>query len=338
MTEAAVVILNHNGKKYLEQFLPSVVQYSAGSQVIVADNGSTDGSVELIATLFPSVQVILLGRNEGFSKGYNLALQQIQAQYYILLNSDVEVTPSWLIPLLQLMNSDSKIGACQPKIKYYHQKHMFEYAGAAGGFIDKWGYPFCRGRIFTSLEEDNRQYDDTREVFWASGACMVVRAEAYWKTGGLDEYFFAHMEEIDLCWRMKNAGYTIYACGQSEVYHIGGGTLPKSNPRKTFLNFRNGLVLLYKNLPASQLLSVIFIRLVLDGIAALKFLISDSPRDFLAVVGAHFNFYRYFLLWRSRRKQGIPQTHQAGYAQMYAGSVVYAFFVEKKKKFSELLF
>lgn len=338
MTEVAVVILNHNGKKYLEQFLPAVVECSTDSQVVVADNGSTDGSVELIKKKFPSVHIILLGRNEGFSKGYNLALQQIQARYYVLLNSDVEVTPGWLTPLVHLMNSNTEIGACQPKIKYYHQKHMFEYAGAAGGFIDKWGYPFCRGRIFISVEEDSGQYNDTREVFWASGACMMVRAAAYWQTGGLDEYFFAHMEEIDLCWRMKNAGYTIYACGSSYVYHIGGGTLPKSNPRKTFLNFRNGLVLLYKNLPAQQLLPVIFTRLVLDGIAAVKFLISESPKDFLAVAGAHFNFYRYFMLWRSRRQQGIPQTTTDRHPQMYAGSVVYAFFIKKKKKFSELLF
>jgi GT2 family glycosyltransferase len=338
MVKVAVVILNHNGIGYLKQFLPSVVQHSGNHNIIVADNGSTDGSVSFIQTHYPDVTVISLGSNEGFSKGYNLALQQIQAQYYVLLNSDVEVTPQWLTPLVQLMDSNENIGACQPKIKYYYQKNMFEYAGAAGGFIDKWGYPFCRGRIFTTVEEDTGQYDDTLEIFWASGACMMVRANAYWKTGGLDEYFFAHMEEIDLCWRMKNTGYSIFYCGESQVFHVGGGTLPKSNPRKTFLNFRNGLVLLYKNLPSQQLWPIIFVRLLLDGIAAIKFLVSDSVQDFMAVANAHFNFYRYFPLWSKRRKAGNAQIRINQHKQAYNKSIVYAYFVDKKKKFSEIGF
>ena len=246
MTKTAVVILNWNGKKFLEQFLPYVIKHSSSdAEVIVADNASNDDSVEFLKNNYPEIQIINNNENGGFSKGYNEALSKIDAEYYVLLNSDIEVTENWIKPIIDLMDSDKSIAVCQPKLRSYHQKEMFEYAGAAGGFIDKYGYPFCRGRIFNSIEVDNGQYDDTCEVFWATGAAMFVRAELYHKFGGLDNDFFAHMEEIDFCWRLKNEGYKIMYCADSVVYHVGGGTLPKNSSRKTFLNFRNNFNLLY---------------------------------------------------------------------------------------------
>lgn len=336
MRSVAVVILNYNGQKYLEKFLPTVVRYSEGSQIVVADNRSTDNSLLYVETNFPQVRLIRLLRNEGFSRGYNLALQQVKADYYVLLNSDVEVTPGWLSPLLALMDTDSSIAACQPKIKSYLNKHLFEYAGAAGGFIDRWGYPFCRGRIFQHVEKDNYQYNNPIEVFWATGACMVVRSELYWAMKGLDDDFFAHMEEIDLCWRFKNAGYKIFYCPESEVYHVGGGTLAPSNPRKTFLNFRNGIALLYKNIPSNQLIPTIFIRLVLDGVAAFYFLFTSSVGDFLAVGQAHLNFYRNYKSWRQKRKEALGKENGLQHKQIYNKSIVYAYYIRGKKKFNEL--
>jgi GT2 family glycosyltransferase len=338
MNTVAVVILNYNGKHFLQKFLPSVIMHSPECDVIVADNNSTDGSIEYLQVHFPDTHVIRLLRNEGFSKGYNLALQQIQATYYILLNSDVEVTSGWIEPLIRLMDSNDTIAASQPKVKSYHQKHMFEYAGAAGGFIDQYGYPFCRGRLFAVIEEDHSQYNDTREIFWATGACMVVRADIYQQMGGLDEHFFAHMEEIDLCWRMKNAGYTIMYCGESVVYHVGGGTLPASNPKKTFLNFRNGIVLLYKNLPEDLLWRVLFIRLVLDGIAAVRFLTSFSFANFAAIFRAHVDFYKNFSVWQQQRKRSLRLARGFDHPEIYKKSVVYSFFVNKKRTFRELDF
>nr|MBP8033086.1 glycosyltransferase family 2 protein [Bacteroidia bacterium] len=246
-SKVAVVILNWNGKPFLEKFLPTVLQYSSGAQIIVADNQSSDDSVAFLKTQFPQVSVILNPSNDGFATGYNLALKQVKAEYYVLLNSDVEVTENWLQPIIKLMDENLKVAACQPKILDYNHPSKFEYAGAAGGFIDKYGYPFCRGRIFNVLEEDKAQYDTAKEVFWATGACMFVRAEAFWKVGGFDDDYFAHMEEIDVCWRMKNIGYQIYVEPSSKVYHVGGGTLNKLSPRKTFLNFRNNLTTLTKN-------------------------------------------------------------------------------------------
>lgn len=329
----AVVILNWNGREFLKKFLPSVLLCnSPDTKVIVADNNSRDDSVELLKTHFPDVEVIVNAENGGFAKGYNDALKRVDAEYFILLNSDIEVTPGWIEPVIELMDSDKTIAACQPLIRSYHNKHQFEYAGASGGFIDKFGYPFCRGRLFQELEDDNGQYNETREVFWATGACMFVRAELFNKYGGFDEDFFAHMEEIDFCWRMKHLGYKIMACPSSVVYHVGGGTLPKKSYLKTYLNMRNNITLLYKNLPANRLVFVFVSRLFLDGIAAFKFLIDGGFADFWAVVRAHMSFYRHFGKHKNKRKS---IKHQQ-VSQIYDGNIVVEHFLKGKKYFSEL--
>jgi len=333
LLKAAVVILNWNGKKFLEQFLPVVIEYSKDvADVIIADNDSTDDSVLFLQTHFPGTRIIINNSNGGFAKGYNDALKQIEADYYILLNSDIEVTPHWIEPVLQLMDSDKTIAACQPKIRSFYEKEKFEYAGAAGGFIDKYGYPFCRGRLFFSLEDDKGQYDDVQEIFWATGACLFVRAELYHKYGGLDEDFFAHMEEIDFCWRMKNYGYKIMYCPDSVVYHIGGGTLPKSSSKKTYLNFRNNFTLLYKNLPKNRILPVFASRIILDGIAALKFLIDGGFKDFMAVTRAHISFYSNIGTIRKKRKIQIQQ--KVGH--IYHGNIVLDYYLLKRKIFTDL--
>ncbi len=336
MNQTAVVILNYNGRKYLTDFLPSVINNSPNTSIFVADNASTDDSLTVLKNNFPSVKIIQLFENHGFAQGYNEALAQIkdQFQYYILLNSDVEVTPNWIEPIISLMESNPNIAACQPKILSYHEKTHFEYAGAAGGFIDRLGYPFCRGRVFLSLEEDLGQYDDTREVFWATGACMFVKAEIFHNLGGFDGDFFAHMEEIDLCWRMKHAGYQIFTCGESTVYHVGGGTLHKSNPHKTFLNFRNGLVMLYKNHPDKGLFKTLLTRLILDGVAGVKFLLFDSWEDCWAVVRAHFNFYFHFRTWHKKR-QKIQKINNLG--QIFKRNIVWQHFVKGKERFDEMI-
>ena len=336
MEKLAIVILNYNGRKHLETFLPSVLLNSQRYPIYIADNGSTDSSVNFLKEYFPTINLIEFQENTGFSTGYNLALKQISSEYYILLNSDVEVTHGWINPVLELMESDKNIAACQPKLKSYVNRDYFEYAGAAGGFIDKYGFPFCRGRLFTSLEKDNGQYDDVTKIFWASGACMFVRAEIFHQLGGLDDDFFAHMEEIDLCWRMQNAGYKIMYCGYSTVYHLGGGTLPKTHPRKTFLNFRNGILLLYKNLPSNKLFPILFMRMSLDGIAAINFLFSETVKDFLAVLKAHFSFYWNFLKWNKNRKKILPLRKTDVSNQLYPKSIVKAYFLEKKKEFGML--
>ena len=308
MNKIAVVILNYNGKSFLEKFLPSVIQNSDNHTIVVADNASTDDSIGFMKTTYPEVRLIEMEKNTGFSQGYNLALKEIEAEYYVLLNSDVEVTPQWLQPLAEFMDTHPQVAACQPKIKAYHNKTHFEYAGAAGGFIDKLGYPFCRGRVFDDVEADEGQYNDNKEVFWATGACMFVRSSLYWQLEGLDNDFFAHMEEIDLCWRFKNAGYQIYYVGASEVYHVGGGTLHKSNPRKTFLNFRNNLILLYKNLPARKLWFILWLRFWLDGIALLRFLLKKQWGDAGAVSKAYWQFYTSVRFWKKNVKK--PKTLQ----------------------------
>jgi GT2 family glycosyltransferase len=331
--KVAVVILNWNGKKFLEQFLPFVIRYSKEvAEIVVADNASTDDSIEFIRSNFPEVRLVINSTNGGFSKGYNDALKQIDAEYYVLLNSDIEVTENWIEPVIRLMDSDPLIAACQPKLLSYYEKNKFEYAGAAGGFIDKFGYPFCRGRLFLTLEEDKGQYDDTQEIFWATGACMFVRSSFYHAYGGLDEDFFAHMEEIDFCWRMRNYGYKIMYCPGSKVYHIGGGTLPKSSARKTYLNFKNNFTLLYKNLPKNRVIPVFSVRLILDGIAAFKFLLEGGFKDFIAVTRAHFSFYRRFRTIRRKRKLQ-KQNHLN---LIYKGSIVMDYYLSKKKKYSEL--
>jgi GT2 family glycosyltransferase len=325
MTKIAVVILNYNGQNFLEKFLPSVLNNADGAEIIVADNASTDDSVAFIKETYPSLRIIQLNDNQGFAGGYNAALKQISAEYYVLLNSDVEVTPNWIRPIIDLMDENKSIAACQPKIKSFHQKTHFEYAGAAGGYIDWLGYPFCRGRVFDSYEEDLGQYNDNKEVFWATGACMFVRAEIFHKLGGFDTNFFAHMEEIDLCWRMKNAEHQVFYCSDSTIFHVGGGTLHKSNPRKTFLNYRNGLAMLYKNLPAKKLFPTIFLRLILDGISGIKLLLGGSFADFWAVIKAHFAFYAMI----PKLKRNSPKE----VSLIYKKSIVWEYFVKGKKKF-----
>lgn len=333
----AIAILNWNGKALLEKFLPDVIKHSAGvAEVCVIDNNSTDGSVKFINSTFTSVRVIQNTENHGFAKGYNDGLKQVDADYFILLNSDVLVTENWIQPVIDLMESDPLIAACQPKLLNYNVRDEFEYAGGGGGFIDKWGYPFCRGRIFDSFEKDHGQYNDTREIFWSSGACMFIRAKNFLDAGGFDEDFFAHMEEIDLCWRIRNLGFKIMYCPGSTVYHVGAGTLDKMNPQKTFYNFRNNLLLMCKNHAPEFFLIKFLLRGSLDGLAGIKFLLSGQLGHFIAILRAHFGFYA--LLPKMLGKRKIIQKKIKHYATscVYRGSIVWQYFVKGKRKFSEL--
>jgi GT2 family glycosyltransferase len=335
--KVAVVILNWNGKNYLEKFLPSVVACTgATAEIIVADNDSVDDSIHFLTTYYPQIKIIKNAVNGGFAKGYNDALKQVNAEYYVLLNSDIEVTPYWIEPVIQLMDSDASIAACQPKIKDFNRKNYFEYAGAAGGFVDKYGYPFCRGRIFDCIEEDKGQYDNLHEIFWASGACLFIRSECYHKMGGFDEDFFAHMEEIDLCWRLKNYGYKIMYCGQSVVYHVGGGTLAKTNPRKTFLNFRNNLALLFKNHASQYFYLKIILRMLLDGIAGIKFLLSGQIGHCMAILKAHYNFYSSFGKVLEKRKKMKREIKQYTTTAVYNHSIIADYYLRGKKKFTDI--
>jgi GT2 family glycosyltransferase len=298
----AVVILNWNGKKLLEQFLPTVIKYSKEADIYVADNASTDDSVQFVKQTYPTIKVIINDENGGYAKGYNDALKHIEADVFCLLNSDVEVTENWLSPIVEIFNKQPKTAIIQPKLLDFNKRGYFEYAGAAGGFIDKYGYPYCRGRIFNTLEKDTGQYNDVAEIFWASGACLFIRSHVFNALNGLDELFFAHMEEIDLCWRVKNLGYNVTYVGASEVYHVGGATLNNQNPKKTFLNFRNSLFAITKN-ANGFLAGIIFIRLILDGIAGIKFLFEFKPKHTLAVIKAHFSFYYHLPQVLSQRKK-----------------------------------
>jgi len=327
--DIAVVILNYNGKRFLERFLPGVISRSQIARVIVADNASTDDSVAWLKQHHPQVQLIINPKNGGFAAGYNQALQHVEAKYYVLLNSDIEVAEHWLEPLVQFMDENPDVAACQPKLLSFSDMAYFEYAGAGGGFIDKFGYPFCRGRLFQSIEKDDGQYDDVYEVFWASGACMFVRADLYHAHGGLDDSFFAHMEEIDFCWRLKQQGYRIMYVPQSQVYHIGGGTLPKISSRKTYLNFRNNLSMLYKNLPPSWFYYVIISRLFLDGVASIKFLLEGGFADFFAVLRAHMHFYRKLPELHAKRRK----TKKVPVSRIYRKNVVVEYFIKQKKSF-----
>jgi len=331
----AIVILNWNGEKYLAQFLPSDISHSTNCTIYVVDNNSTDNSVQYVQEHFPAVKLMQHQQNLGFCEGYNQALRQIKAEYYVLLNSDVEVTANWINPLLTLMQSQPAMAACQPKVKSYHQRSYFEYAGAGGGFLDRLGYPFCRGRLFQSIEKDEGQYNDTIPVFWASGACLLVRAAAYHQMAGVEPAFFAHMEEIDLCWRLQNHGYQIWYCGQSEIYHVGGGTLPTSNPRKTFLNFRNGLALLYKNFSGKNFYLILFTRILLDWMAAIKFLVGGQPADGAAVLRAHVAIWRNRSYWQKKRSEQklVKKANPRG---LYSGSIVFDYFIGQKRNFREL--
>lgn len=333
----AVAILNWNGKTFLEKFLPDVIRHSQGqAEVYVIDNKSSDGSLQLLNSSFTSVKVIQNGENYGFARGYNEGLKHIDADCFALLNSDVQVTDNWIKPIVSLLESDAAVAACQPKLLNYNVRDEFEYAGGGGGFIDKWGYPFCRGRMFDSFEKDSGQYNDAREIFWASGACMFIRSKIFFDAGGFDEDFFAHMEEIDLCWRVRNMGFKIMYCSQSTVYHVGAGTLAKMNPRKTFYNFRNNLLLLCKNHAPEFFFLKFLLRGSLDGLAGFKFLFSGQVMHFFAVIRAHFSFYS--MLWNTMGKRKQIQKSIKRYATqcVYRGSVVWQYFAIGKRKFSEL--
>lgn len=332
MSKTAIVILNWNTRKHLETFLPFLIKYSSSddTEIIVADNASTDDSVDFLKANYPQIRLILLDKNYGFAEGYNRALAQVDSEYYIILNSDIEVTENWLNPLIDLLEKNPDIGACMPKLRSYFERDYFEYAGSAGGYIDKYGYPFCKGRLFQVLEKDHGQYDGIHQVFWATGACMVIKAKIFHEMGGFDPYFFAHQEEIDLCWRLQNHGYKIFCNTDSVLYHWGGGTLPKSNPHKTYLNFRNNLVLLYKNLPRTRWYQVIFIRLILDGIAALKFAVGSQPGEFWAVFRAHMSFYKYLFKNKPEHSSYKPLS------LIYPKSIIFQHFVKKKQFFSDL--
>ena len=327
--KVAVVILNWNGAQLLEQFLPSVIAYSDEAKIYVADNASTDNSVALIKEQFPSVTIIKNDKNYGFATGYNVALQNIEEEYYALVNSDIEVTKGWLTPVISLFNSRSTIGIIQPKILDYKNKQYFEYAGAAGGFIDQYGYPYCRGRIFDTIEKDNGQYDDELETLWASGACFFIRKEVYRKLNGFDDTFFAHQEEIDLCWRGFNLGYKTHYTSASVVYHVGGATLHESNPKKTFLNFRNSLLMLTKNLPENKLVPILFSRLILDGIAGMRFIFEGKFNHCWSIVKAHFHFYH--LINKTLKKRNSPQRNN----YYHSKSIVYKYFINNGTVFEK---
>jgi GT2 family glycosyltransferase len=331
----AIVILNWNGRLYLQQFLPSVTATTYSNlKLIVADNASTDNSISFLAAHYPDIQIIRLQQNFGFAKGYNEALKQVEADYYVLLNSDVQVTPDWLQPMIELLEKDSAYAACQPKILAFKQKSLFEYAGAAGGWIDAFGYPFARGRVFDICEKDSEQYNSTQPVFWASGAALVIKRSVFQKAGGFDEFFFAHQEEIDLCWRLQLLGYRVFCCPESVVYHVGGGTLPRGNSRKTFLNFRNNMVMLAKNLHPRERWKIPF-RLLLDHLSALKGLISGDSGYFVAILKAHWGFYRWLLF---RRKTHVERRKRAAtLTGMYNGLIVWQHFVKKKNTFSGIV-
>lgn len=327
MKKIAVVILNWNGAKLLEQFLPSVINFSDEATIYIADNASTDNSIQFIKDNYPTVSIIQNKDNFGFAKGYNIALEHIEEEIYCLLNSDVEVTQNWLAPILSAFENYSKVGIIQPKILDYNDKTKFEYAGAAGGFIDKFGYPFCRGRIFETIEEDLGQYNDEKEIFWASGACFFIRKEVYRKLNGFDDDFFAHQEEIDLCWRAFNLGYKAKYIPNSIVYHVGGATLNEGNPKKTFLNFRNSLFMLLKNLPENKLVPIIFTRLILDGAAGVQFLVKGKFKHFVAILKAHFSFYSFINKMLKKRSANQSPNY------FYNNSIVYSYFVKKLNRF-----
>jgi len=331
MTKLAIVILNWNGQKFLSQFLPALLRFTPDyAEVIVADNASCDNSVSFLKETYPTVRIIQNNENGGFSKGYNEALRQIEAEYYCLLNSDIEVTENWIEPVTDLLDNHPDVAVVQPKLLSYKNKEFFEYAGASGGFLDFLGYPFCRGRVFENLEKDNGQHNSAMEVFWATGAAMFVRSTIFHKLNGLDEDFFAHMEEIDFCWRVKSLGFKVMVEPKSVIYHIGGGTLPKNSARKAYLNFRNNLFLLLKNLPKSRLFPVFLARFILDHIAALFFLFQGHIKDTWAVYRAQLSFVRQFRKMKRKRNNINP----LAYKQTYQKSIVFGYYFMKKKRFN----
>ena len=338
---SAIIILNWNGASMLRRFLPSVLSHTPSelAKVIVADNGSTDDSLSVLASDFPDVEVISLDQNYGFAEGYNRALKRVGEgyDYYLLLNSDVETPEGWLQPMIDYMDAHAGVAACQPKLRAEHTPTHFEYAGAAGGYLDALGYPYCRGRIFDTVEEDRGQYDTVADVFWATGAALLIRAKVYWAVGGLDGRFFAHQEEIDLCWRLRARGYRIVCVPQSAVYHVGGGTLPKENPRKTFLNFRNNLLLLYKNLPDNRLRRVMFLRFWLDALASLVFLLKGEGRSFRAVWQARREFHRVKKDFADDRTANLAATKLNSIPEQFSGSLLVAYYLHQRRTFKELM-
>jgi len=330
--KTAIVILNWNGQKLLEQFLPSIVNFSANeAEIYVADNASTDSSINYIKEFYPAVKIVQNVVNGGYAKGYNDALQSIDADIYCLINSDVEVTQNWLAPIIDVFKSDEKTAIIQPKILDYKDKTKFEYAGAAGGFVDLYGYPYCRGRVFNHLEKDNNQFNDISEIFWASGACFFIRSQVYHQLNGFDEDYFAHQEEIDLCWRTQNIGYKVKYVGNSTVFHVGGATLQETNPHKTYLNFRNSLLNVVKNVPKKWFLFVVFSRLILDGIAGVKFLFELRPVHTWSILKAHLSFYKNFLKFLGKRRKLQKKKDYNLHT-----SIVWQYFFLGRKKFEDL--
>lgn len=343
LPKIAVVVLNWNGLSWLQKFLPSLVENSnyPNVEIWLADNASTDNSVVFVNENFPSIKIHVNNKNYGFAGGYNHALKHIPADYYVLLNSDVEVTPNWISPVIELMESNDLIAACQPKLLDYNHKDTFEYAGAAGGMVDVLGYPFCRGRIIDTMEKDEGQYNEVAEIFWASGACMFIKSKLYHQSGGLDKDFFAHMEEIDLCWRLKNMGYHILYCPDSVVYHVGGGTLHSGNPRKTYLNFLNNRVMLLKNLPTFAALKNFIVRDILDLIAFFKGMISGDIKNSKAILKALWQLHSriFFYLKKTKRTRKIVEKYKIGEPSslgIYRFSIVFNYFVLKKKTYREI--
>ncbi|WP_449437280.1 glycosyltransferase family 2 protein [Pedobacter steynii] len=331
----AVVILNWNGQALLQQFLPGVIQSKYSNlQLIVGDNASTDNSIEFLKANYPQIRIIQNNANYGFAEGYRKILEQVDAEYYVLLNSDVEVPENWIQPVIDMMQKDSSIAVAQPKIKWQKNRSEFEYAGAAGGYLDLHGFPFCRGRLFDTVESDHGQYNDSTEIFWASGAALFIKSKQWKEVGGLDPDFFAHMEEIDLCWRLKNLGYKVVYCADAEVYHVGGGTLSANNPYKTYLNFRNNLIILQKNLPIGDAYSRIFIRMCLDFIAWIHFLLQGKTDFAFAINKAHFHFLK--SLSTNGRKRTAKQISFQKHVGQYPSSIVYAYFIKKIRFFSQL--
>ncbi len=330
------MILNWNGKKYLEQFLPSVVKSTyANLFLVVADNASTDDSVAFLEQYYPQVSIIHNRGNLGYTGGYNAALKKVEADYYVLLNSDVEVVPGWIEPMVDLLEVDHSIGACQPKMLAFADRHLFEYAGGAGGWLDAFGYPFCKGRIFDVCEEDNGQFNKSEPIFWASGAALFIRSAVFHELQGFEPFFFAHMEEIDLCWRMQLAGYKIFSCPQSVVYHVGGGTLPKGNQRKVFLNFRNNLVMLSKNMPLREKIWKIPVRIMLDTVSAWKNLFLAEPSYFIAVAMAHMAYVKW--LFVGRFQSVFPVRRNRLLYGLYRGNIAWDYFIKGKKGFREIV-
>ncbi|XZF12693.1 glycosyltransferase family 2 protein [Chitinophagaceae bacterium MMS25-I14] len=335
--DTAVVILSYNGKKWHEQFMPLIVaEAHTGYDVVVVDNASTDDTLQYVQDNFPQAHTLQIAVNRGFANGYYEGLRQVQAKYYILLSADFEVTHGWFPPLLHAMQKYPGLAACQPKIRYWRERDFFEYAGAGGGFMDKWGYLFCRGRIFNDLEKDLGQYDDDIEVFWASGGCLMVRADLYHQLGGLDADLYAHMEEVDLCWRMKNAGYKIGYVGKSTVYHVGGSVITYGSPQKLYYNFRNSLILLLKNETRARLIWLFPLRLVLDGVAGLQLLAKGKFKEVATIIKAHFHFYGSIGKWMRHRKEAKRHVTTRNKAGIYPRSIIWQYFALGKKQFSKL--